>query len=120
MISERVRASALILINKSSRYHRLTLGEVDDVDHIDQLAQLLRHHVERGIVPLDHSCDPGERGVMRRGDVERVDVEAAPGEHSGNAGQHAELIFDEYGDRVSHGGGGDSKNRALRGGPSHP
>jgi len=35
-----------------------------------------------------------------RADVEGLDVETATGEHAGDAGQDAELVFDEGGERV--------------------
>lgn len=39
---------------------------------------------------------------MRGRDVKRVDVEAAAGEHAGHARKHAELVFNEDRDGVSH------------------
>ena len=76
--------------------------EIDDFDDIHQLAQLLEAEVERGIVAHEDGGDPRQRRVMRGRNVQRIDIEAAPGEHPGHARQNAELVFNEDGNRVPH------------------
>ena len=46
--------------------------------------------------------------------VERVDVEAASAEHPGDAGQHAELVFDQDGKGMAHGKGLARRNLGAR------
>jgi len=58
-------------------------------------AQLVDAKFERRIIALEDDREPRQRGILRRSDVERVNVEAAAGEHASDARQHAELIFNE-------------------------
>ena len=74
------------------------------VDDVDQFPQLLDAKVERGFIALEHGRDTRKRRIVRRRDVERVDVEAAAGKHPGDARQNAKLVLNEDRDRVSHEG----------------
>ena len=78
----------------------LFAGEVLDGDDVDQLLEGLDAAVEGGVVGDDGRGDAREGRVMGRSDVEGLDVETATGEHAGDAGQDAELVFDEGGERV--------------------
>jgi len=40
--------------------------------------------------------------VMGRPDIERVDIVAAPAEKAGHTREHAELVFHEHRDGMSH------------------
>ena len=65
---------------------------------------------------FDHDGDARDLLVLGRPDRERVDVEAAPGEQPGDAGQHARLVLDEHRQRVGRGCGGGSHGhyRSIR------
>src|SRR5581483_5747568 len=78
------------------------VAEIVDVDDIDQLVELLGHLLEHGIVAIDDDRHPGCGWIERGADIQRVDVEAASAEHPGDAGEHAEFVFDEDGYRVTH------------------
>lgn len=64
----------------------LALAEVGDFDDVDQFAKLLCAQVEGGLVALKHNRDTRERSIVRRRDVEGIDVETAAGNHAGHAG----------------------------------
>ena len=59
-----------------------------------------------GIVAASNDGHPRSGWVGGRGDVERVDVEAAPAEQSRDAREHTELVLDQDGDRMPHEGWG--------------
>ena len=69
--------------------------ELDDLDHLDQLVELLGDLLERRLLDVDHDRHPGDVGVLGRPDREGVDVEAAPREQSRDPGQDAGLVLDE-------------------------
>jgi hypothetical protein len=78
----------------------LFAGEVVHGDDVDQLIEGLDAAVEGGVVGDDGRGDARVGRVVGRADVEGLDVETATGEHAGDAGQDAELVFDEGGERV--------------------
>src|SRR5690606_5921982 len=77
--------------------------EVEDLDDVDQLVELLDALVDLAVIAADGGGDAGKAGIVGRTYVQRIDVEAAAGEHAGDAGKDAEFIFDEDADRMSHG-----------------
>ena len=74
--------------------------ELADLHHVDQLVELLGDLLERGRLDVDHDRDAAEPVVLGGGDGQREDVEAAPGEQAGHAGQHAGLVLDQHDQRV--------------------
>src|SRR5579863_8466792 len=76
--------------------------ELDDLEHVDELVQLLGHLLERVLLAVDHDSDAGELLVLGRPDRQRLDVEAAAGEQAGDPDQDARLVLDEHGQRVGH------------------
>src|SRR3954454_2921428 len=68
---------------------RLLRLHVADLQHVDELVQLLGHLVDRVDGTVERQGDAGDAGVVGRPDRERVDVEAAPREEAGDARQHA-------------------------------
>ena len=67
--------------------------EVADLDHVDQLVQLLGDLVDRVERAVDRERDARDRRVVGRPDRQRVDVEPAPGEQAGDPGEHARLVL---------------------------
>src|SRR3954454_18991966 len=74
--------------------HRLFRLHVADLQHVDELVQLLGHLVDRVDGAVEGEGDPRDGRVVGRSDGEGVDVEAATGEEPGDARQHARLVLD--------------------------
>ena len=74
--------------------------ELDDLDHLDELVELLGDLLERGLVDVDHDGHPRDLGVLGRADGEAVDVVAAAREQARDAGQDAGLVLDQDGQGV--------------------
>src|SRR5215204_5193696 len=74
--------------------------EVADLDHVDQLVQLLGDLVDRVHRPVEGERDARERLVVGRAHGERVDVEPPPREEPGDPGQDARLVLHEDGQDV--------------------
>ena len=72
-----------------------TRVELADLDDLDQLEQLLDDLLERRRLDVDDDRDAAEALVLGRRDGEREDVEAAPGEQAGHAGEHARPVLHE-------------------------
>ena len=70
--------------------------ELDDLDHLDQLVELLGDLLQRGVLDVDHDGHPRDLLVLGRAHGERLDVEAAPAEQAGDPGQHAGLVLDQH------------------------
>jgi hypothetical protein len=77
--------------------HRRVRVELDDLDDVDELVQLLGHLLERQLLDVDDDRHPRHLGLLGRTDRERIDVEAATREQTGNPRQHARLVLDENG-----------------------
>jgi hypothetical protein len=56
--------------------------ELDDLEHLDELVELLGHLLQRQLLDVDDDGHAGDLGVLGRADGEGVDVEAAPGEQA--------------------------------------
>jgi len=74
--------------------------ELDDLEHLDELVELLGHLLEREVLDVDDDGHPRDVGVLGLTDGEGVDVEAPTGEQRGDAGEHAGLVLDEDGQGV--------------------
>lgn len=79
------------------------LGNVDELDHIDQLVQLLGDLFDNFRVARSNQGHARQRGVLRRGHGERLDVVATRREQAGNTRQSAGFVFDQDGDDMAHG-----------------
>src|SRR4029077_17908708 len=86
--------------------HILFVTELLHVDHVDKFFELFGDLLEHLVVAADDDCHAGGGGVKSGADVKRVDIEPAPAEHSGDAGENPELVFNEDGNRVAHGSAG--------------
>ena len=80
--------------------HRVVRGVLEAVDDVDQLGDLLDDLVEALRVAADADGHAREVRVAAFGDDQRVDVEAAAGEHLADPHQHARLVVHEDGERV--------------------
>ena len=76
--------------------------EILHLDHVDELVELARDLVQDAVVAHDHEGHARGVGTMGGADVERLDVESAPAEQTGDARQNAETVFDQDGDGVTH------------------
>src|SRR5262249_43199592 len=74
---------------------RLGRLEVADLDHVDELVQLLGDLVDRVHRAVQGQRDPRQRRIVRRTHGQRVDVEPAAGEKARNARQNARLVLDQ-------------------------
>ena len=74
---------------------RLALLEIGDIDDVDQFAELVDAKIERRIITHEDGGDARQRRIVSRGDIERINVEAAAGKHAGNARQNPELVLNE-------------------------
>ena len=74
--------------------------ELDDLEHLDELVELLGHLLEREVLDVDDDRHPGDVGVLGLAHGEGVDVEAPTGEQRGDAGEDAGLVLDEDGQGV--------------------
>lgn len=73
----------------------LTAGKIRDFKNIDQFIHLLDRLVKVVAVAKNRHRNPGEFFVDHRAHVQRLDIEATTAEHSSDAGENSELIFDE-------------------------
>src|SRR3954453_15385365 len=69
--------------------------ELADLDHLDQLEELLGDLLERRGVDVDDDGDAAETWLLDGGASEREDVVVATGEQPGDAGQHAWPVLHE-------------------------
>src|SRR5207249_4964970 len=68
------------------------IAEILHLDHVHELVELLGDLFQHGVVALDHDGHPGGGRVLRRGDVEGVDIVAATAEQSRYAGQDTKFV----------------------------
>ena len=80
--------------------HRGGPVELDDLDHLDQLVELLGDLLQRQLLDVDHDGHPRDLRVLGRAHGEGVDVEAAAGEQAGDPGEDAGLVLDQDGQGV--------------------
>src|SRR5439155_16502142 len=75
--------------------------ELDDLQHVDQLVQLLGDLLERVLLAIHHDGDAGDLLVLGGPDGEGIDVEAPPREQPRDPDQDARLVLHEHGQRVA-------------------
>ena len=71
--------------------------EVHDLQHVQQLVELLDNLLERHLLHFGGDGDAGDVRTLGGGDGQRVDVERAAGEQAGDTRQHARTVLDEHG-----------------------
>ncbi len=72
------------------------------LDGVRQLVELLDDLFQRGIVAVRDDGHARQLRVVRRADVERVNVVAATAEKAGHPREHAELVLDQNRDGMTH------------------
>src|SRR3972149_5039716 len=90
-------ARAILAVRSNLHEHQLALDGLarlvlEDLDHVDQLVQLLRDLLERLAVHLNDDRHPREPVVARRTHRERGDVEPSRRDQPGPAREHAPLV----------------------------
>src|SRR5215207_4897353 len=80
--------------------HRPVRLQLDDLEHVDQLIELLGDLLEGTLGAVDHDRHAAAARVLGRSHGQAVDVEAAPAEHPRDAGQDPRLVLDQHRDRV--------------------
>src|SRR5690554_41057 len=75
---------------------------VDHLDHVDQLLQLLLDLFDRVLTAGQHQGGAAEAFLLALGDGQALDVEAAAGDQSGDADQHARAVTHGDADDVFH------------------
>jgi hypothetical protein len=73
---------------------------IADLEHVDELVQLLCDLVDRVDRAVERQRDPRKALVLGRADGERVDVEATPGEQAGDPCQDTGFVLHEDRDDV--------------------
>src|SRR3954451_21889843 len=77
------------------------LLQLDDLDHLDQLVQLLGDLLERRGLGVGDDRHAGQVGVLGGPDGEGLDVEPAAAEQRRDAGQDTGLVLDQDGQGVA-------------------
>src|ERR1700730_5844025 len=104
---DRVELGPRALVHRHLHHHHLAVDstdvlEVGDLDHRDQLVELLVYLFEDLVIARRHQHDARDGGIERiLVDGQRLDIEAAAGEQAGHASEHTELVFDQYGYRMA-------------------
>ena len=78
------------------------LAHVDHLDDGDELVELLDDLLEDFVVARRLQRYVRDRGLHGLVDGQIFDVESARAEHPGDPGKHAEFVFDENGNHVTH------------------
>ena len=71
----------------------VSLAEILDLDDIDKLVELLYALVELSVVTLDGGGDPRQGRIVRRCNIQRVDVKSATAEQTGDARKNTEFVL---------------------------
>src|SRR5215211_2501381 len=74
--------------------------QLDDLEHVDQLIELLGDLLEGPLGAVDHDRHAAAARVLGGADGQAVDVEAAPAEQPRDAGQDPGLVLDQDRDGV--------------------
>ena len=100
MISARFSTAALILEQRHLAGDRGVGLHVADLDHVDELVELLGDLIDRVHGAVDGQRHPRDVRILGRADRERVDVEAAAAEQTGDPGQDAGPVLDQQREQV--------------------
>src|SRR5215211_4801879 len=80
--------------------HRLVVLQLNDLEHVDQLVELLGDLLQGPLGAVDHDGHAAAARVLGGADGQAVDVEAAPAEQPRDAGQDPGLVLDQDRDGV--------------------
>ena len=75
-------------------------GKLNDLQHVNQLVQLLSNLLDGVGVTFGYDGDAGYTGVFGGAHSQGEDVEQSAGEQAGDAGENARLIFYQNGQSV--------------------
>jgi hypothetical protein len=78
------------------------LGQVLELDHVDQLVQLLGDLLDDRVVAARDQGHARQARILGRRDRQRLDVVAARREQPGDPRQRTGLVFQQDGDDVPH------------------
>ena len=115
-LAPRLGPAARTVTSSSSRSTDVGGVQLGDLDHVDQLEQLLGDLLDRRLLDVDHDGDAAEPLVVGRGHGQGEDVEAAPGEQAGDPGQHPGLVLDQHREGVVRGAGRPSLDHPFAAG----
>src|SRR4051795_4607835 len=93
--------AAVVGVHPNRRQQQLALDgptrvELADLDHLDQLEELLGDLLERRGVDIDDDRDPAETRLFGRSNRAGEDVVVPTGEQPGDAGQHTRPVLHEH------------------------
>src|ERR671911_311628 len=80
--------------------HRPVRLQLDDLEHVDQLVELLGDLLQGPLGAVDDDRHAAAARVLGRPDGQAVDVEPAPAEQPGDAGQDPGTVLDQHRDGV--------------------
>ena len=86
-------------------FDRVVRIQLDDLQHMQQLVELLDNLLQRYRLDIGRHRDAGDIRAFRRRNGQRVDVERTTGEQAGHAREHARTVFDQHGQGVTLGTG---------------
>src|SRR5215470_6950516 len=80
--------------------HGLRRLELDDLEHVDQLVELLSDLLERVLLAVHHDRHPGDLLMLGGPHSERVDVEPAARKQAGDSDKDPGLVLHQHGECV--------------------
>src|ERR1043166_2630549 len=93
--------------------HVFAFVKILHFDRVGQLLELLDDLLDRRVIAARDDGHARSGRVLGGRDVERINVVTAPAEQARHAREHAELVFHEHRNRVSHKGPGFAGRRKL-------
>ena len=75
--------------------------QLDDLQDVDELVQLLGHLLDRKLGGVHHDGHAGNARVLGLSDGEGMDVEGSARKKGGDSREHARLVLDQNGQRVT-------------------
>src|ERR1700730_16557920 len=90
-----------------TKHYQLTIDIVSipkilNLNHVHELVQLFRHLLQNRVISAYHDRHSGCRGIIRRCNIQTIDVESASTEHASNPSKNAKLVFNQNRYRVTH------------------
>jgi len=80
--------------------HGVPRVEFGDLDHVDELVELLDHLLKRRRLHVDHDGQTGEALVLGGCHGEGEDVVATSSEQAGHTGEHPGAVLDQHRENV--------------------
>src|SRR5206468_780795 len=86
----------------------VAVPEILNFNDVNELVQLFCHLLKDGVISAYYYRHPGRRSIICRRNIQAINVESAPTEHSGDPSKDAELVFNQNRYRVTHSKGEES------------